>query len=87
MSKKYECDLCGDTFDRTYVDKGYRHSTRKGSGSAKVKRSLRRRIIRWLIGAPIVLKVFESGRHSWHQKDLCSSCMGQLRQDLRGDSE
>ena len=83
MSRMYHCDLCGESFGRTYVDKGYHNRVEDGYGSGRVERSLRRRIIRWLFGAPIVLKLYKSGRYRWHKQDVCRECMNELMEELR----
>lgn len=87
MTKKQHCDICGNEVKRTYFPRY--NSARKGSDSAKVYPSWRRRLLRTLgrlfLGKRLMMEVYGygDGRKIWGIYDLCSECKWTVEDEVR----
>ena len=72
MSNVYECDCCGETFKRSYWAGAYK-KVEAGSDTARISPTFRGKILRWLIGWPI-LRRWSDGYTPWDEYDLCRVC-------------
>ena len=87
MTTNVECDICGEDINRT---KSMRtRYVRDGKHSMKGKPSLRRRIVRKILGPVLVWKEWtnERGSARMSRVDICQRCRSEIRKSVQENQE